>query len=200
MIWPWLGLAATAGTVRHALVVGANDGGGVLEHLSYAEADAERMASVLVDLGDFDEQLVTVLYRPSQEELRTALAHHASVAEAYDDDLFLFYYSGHADGVGLRLGDERYFFETLKHDLRVIDADVRLGVLDACRSGTITRLKGAAVTESLFGVEGTAAEGEAWITASAADELAQESESLRGGFFTHYLLSGMRGRRTPATE
>lgn len=185
--------AAQAGSVRHALVVGANDGGGVLGPLRYAELDAERMAQVLVELGSFDEQSVTVLYRPTQEELRRALAQHASLAESYDDDLFLFYYSGHADGAGLRLGDERYFFETLQHDLRAIDADIRLGVLDACRSGTITRLKGAAVTESLFGVEGSAAEGEAWLTASAADELAQESESLRGGFFTHYLLSGMRG-------
>lgn len=184
---------AHAGTVRHALVVGANDGGGVLEALRYAESDAERVASVLVDLGDFDEHLVTVLYRPSQEELRLALAQHASIAETYEDDLFLFYYSGHADGAGLRLGDDRFYFETLKHDLRVIPSDVRLGILDACRSGTITRSKGAAVTESLFGVEGGAIEGEAWLTASAPDEQAQESERLRGGFFTHYLLSGLRG-------
>ncbi len=184
---------ALAGTVRHALVVGANDGGGVLEPLRYAESDAEKMANVLVELGEFDEQLVTVLYRPSQELLRRALARHASIAEQYEDDLFLFYYSGHADGSGLRLGDERYFFETLTHDLRAISAEVRLGVLDACRSGTITRLKGAAVTKSLFGVSGDAVAGEAWLTASAPDEQAQESEALRGGFFTHYLLSGMRG-------
>jgi len=165
----------------------------VLEALSYAEADAERIATVLVELGGFDEELVTVLYRPSQEDLRRALAEHAKVADTFDEDLFLFYYSGHADGAGLRLGDDRYFFETLKHDLRVIGSDVRLGILDSCRSGTITRLKGAQITEPLFGLGGTAIEGEAWLTASAPDELAQESERLRGGFFTHYLLSGMRG-------
>lgn len=184
---------ATAGVVRHALVVGANDGGGVLEPLRYAESDAERMGSVLVELGGFDDQLVTVLFRPSEAELRTALARHAAVAEKYDDDLFLFYYSGHADGSALRLGDERYYYESLKHDFAQVDSEVRIGILDACRSGSITQLKGANVTQSLFGVEGVVAEGEAWLTASAGDELAQESESLRGGFFTHYLLSGMRG-------
>ena len=182
-----------AGTVRHAIVVGANDGGGVLGTLRYAETDAERMARVLVELGEFDEQLVTVLYSPTQENLRRALANHATIAESYEDDLFLFYYSGHADNGGLRLGDDRYFFETLTRDLRVIPSDVRLGILDACRSGSVTRFKGAAVSESLFGVNGGAIEGEAWLTASAPDEQAQESESLRGGFFTHYLLSGMRG-------
>jgi hypothetical protein len=148
---------------------------------------------VLVELGDFDDELVTVLFRPTETALREALAAHAAIAEEYPDDLFLFYYSGHADAQGLRLGDERYWFDALKHDFRAVESDVRVGVLDACRSGTITRFKGAAVTESIFGVEGTIAEGEAWLTASAPDELAQESESLRGGFFTHYLLSGMRG-------
>jgi hypothetical protein len=188
-----LALPALGAQVRHAVVVGANDGGGVLEPLRYAETDAERMGSMLVELGEFDEQLVTVLFRPTEAELRAALARHAAIAETYEQDLFLFYYSGHADGSGLRMGDERFWFESLKHDLTAVQSDVRIGILDACRSGTITRLKGAAVTESLFGVEGQVSEGEAWLTASAADELAQESEDLRGGFFTHYLLSGMRG-------
>jgi hypothetical protein len=187
------GADAAAGQVRHALVVGANDGGGVLAPLRYAETDAERVASLLTELGEFDDELVTVLYRPTEQELREALARHAAIAESWDDDLFLFYYSGHADAVGLRLGDERYHFDALKHDLRAIPANVRLGVLDACRSGTITRLKGAEVTESILGADDGVAEGEAWLTASADDELAQESESLRGGFYTHYLLSGMRG-------
>lgn len=184
--------SAWAEPVRHALVVGADEGGGQLEKLQYAERDAEKMAGVLVELGSFDEELVTVLYAPSPEELREALAAHAAVAEAYEDDLFLFYYSGHADGSGLRLGDDRYYYEALKHDFRTVDSDTRVGILDACRSGTITRLKGAKVSESLLG-DDAAAEGEAWITASSADELAQESDELRGGFFTHYLVSGMRG-------
>lgn len=190
--WLLLAALASAAPVRHALVVGADEGGGVLEKLQYAERDAEKMAEVLVELGSFDEALVTVLYAPSPSELRAALATHAHVAASHDDDLFLFYYSGHADGSGLRLGDETYFYEALKHDLRVVDSSARVGILDACRSGAITRFKGAAKTESLFG-QAIAAEGEAWLTASAADELAQESDQLRAGFFTHYLLSGMRG-------
>lgn len=183
---------AAADPVRHALVVGADEGGGTLEKLQYAERDAEKMAEVLVELGSFDDELVTVLYAPTPDALRAALAHHASIAEQYDDDLFLFYYSGHADGSGLRLGDDRYYYEALKHDFRTVDSNARLGILDACRSGTITRLKGARVSEALLG-EDVAAEGEAWITASAPDELAQESDELRGGFFTHYLVSGLRG-------
>lgn len=184
--------AAEAGQVRHAVVIGANLGGGVLEPLRYAERDAEQVGSVLVELGDFDEELVTVLYAPGEDELRRTLAEHAAIAEQYEDDLFVFYYSGHADAQGLRLDSERYFFEMLQHDMRAIDSDVRLGILDACRSGSISRFKGASVGESILS-QSSAAEGEAWLTASSADELAQESDELRGGFFTHYLLSGMRG-------
>jgi hypothetical protein len=103
-----LGTQDAAATVRHAVVIGANDGGGTLEPLRYAEADAERLGSLLVELGDFDDSMVTVLFRPTEDQLRQALADHAAIGEKYDDDLFLFYYSGHADASGLRLGDVRF--------------------------------------------------------------------------------------------
>jgi len=180
--------------IRHAVVVGANLGGGMLDPLRYAERDAEAFAAVLSELGGFAEERVTVLYQPTVAQLREALAAHAALAETTDEDLFVFYYSGHADGHGLRLGTETYWFDALKHDVRLIESTARVGVLDACRSGAITRLKGARVAPSLFaGQDQLAARGEVWMTASSADEVAQESESLRGGFFTHYLLSGLRG-------
>ena len=180
--------------VRHALVIGANDGGGTLTPLRYGERDAEQFARVLSELGGFSEEKVTVLYQPDQDTMRQALAHHAAIAEAAPDDLFVIYYSGHADAHGLRLGSDTYWYDSLKHDIRQIDATARVGILDACRSGTITRLKGAKVAPSLFaGQDRLAATGEAWMTATSADELAQESEALRGGFFTHYLISGLRG-------
>jgi len=191
---PALPVEARAAPVRHALVVGANDGGGTLDPLRYAERDAEQFARVLTELGGFPETRVTVLYQPDRGTLQAALAHHAALAQAAEDDLFVFYYSGHADAQGLRLRGDTYWFESLKHDIRAIDATARLGILDACRSGAITRLKGAKVAPSLFGgQERLAVTGEAWMTATSADELAQESEDLRGGFFTHYLVSGMRG-------
>ncbi|MDP2312248.1 MAG: caspase family protein [Pseudomonadota bacterium] len=188
----WTSLAA-AGVLRHALIVGANQGGGNLEPLRYAELDAERVANVLVELGGYDPAHVTVLYGPSAVELKEALHAHAMVAGAFDDDLFTFYYSGHADARGLRIGSDLYPFETLRGDIRSMDSNVKLGMLDACRSGTITRLKGAALSEPFLYEERLAAEGEAWMTATSADESAQESDKLRGSFFTHYLLSGLRG-------
>jgi hypothetical protein len=36
-------------------------------------------------------------------------------------------------------------------------------------------------------------EGHAFLTSSSADEAAQESDLIKGSFFTHYLVSGLRG-------
>ncbi len=189
----WL-IGSTVGAVlRHALIVGANEGGGTLEPLRYAETDAQKVAEVLVELGSFDPAFVTVLYAPSPTELHAALEAHGAIAGGFDEDLFLFYYSGHADARGLRVGTSSIAYETLRGDIRAIDAEVKLGVLDACRSGTITLLKGAALSAPFLVEDRLAAEGEAWMTAASADEAAQESDQLRGSFFTHYWISGMRG-------
>src|SRR5262245_48209002 len=107
-----------AGVLRHALIVGANEGGGTLDPLRYAELDAQRMSETLTEIGGFDPAHVTVLYAPSAGELRDAIHAHADIAGSFDEDLFLFYYSGHADARGLRLGSELYNFESLRGDIR----------------------------------------------------------------------------------
>jgi len=189
----FLAALASASVLRHAVIVGANVGGSGLEPLRYAETDAQRFADLLVELGGFDPVYVTVLYAPSEAELKAALHAHEETAGSFDDDLFLFYYSGHADARGLRIGADNYDFEALRSDIRGMQSEVKLGVLDACRSGTITRLKGAQLSQPFMVDDRLAAEGEAWITAASADETAQESDTLRGSFFTHYLISGLRG-------
>ena len=184
---------AESGVARRAVIVGINDGGTGLEPLRYAETDAQRVADVLVDLGDFAEDEVVLAIAPTMEDLTGELMDAVADLGGAEDALFVFYYSGHADNRGLRMGHELYPYDQLKDDIRAIPADVHLGVVDACRAGELTRLKGAAVTTPFLVEEGLEAEGEAWLASSAADEDAQESDSLQGSFFTYYLVSGLRG-------
>jgi hypothetical protein len=192
-VWLVLTSLTQAAVLRHAVIVGANEGGAALEPLRYAELDAQHVADTLTELGGFDPAHVDVLYSPTAKELEDALHAHATIAGSFDEDMFLFYYSGHADARGLRLGSDIYPYDTLRADIRAMPAEVKLGVLDACRSGTITRLKGAALSAPFLVEDRLAAEGEAWMTASSADESAQESDTLRGSFFTHFLLAGLVG-------
>ncbi|MDG1482670.1 MAG: caspase family protein [Myxococcota bacterium] len=182
-----------ADVVRHALVVGSNDGGSALEPLQYAAQDADRIRLVLNELGGFSASHITVLDEPDRDELLAALEAHASIAQDNEEDMFLFYYSGHATARGLKLGEETLPYEELRGSMNGLPSEVRLGVLDACRSGEITRLKGLTISEPFATDDALSAEGEAWLTASAYDEDAQESDNLQGSFFTHYLVSGLRG-------
>jgi antitoxin component YwqK of YwqJK toxin-antitoxin module len=191
----FLALSAPAeAALRHAVVVGSNHGSEGLEPLQFAEDDATRFADVLVELGAFDPGQVTVLRGADRKAIEVALRDHAALASREPDDFFVFYYSGHADQTGLRLGDDVLSFTDLRGEIRRMDSEIRLGILDACRSGEITRTKGMTVDNPFADVtDDRQTEGEAWLTAASADEAAQESDKIRGSFFTHYLLSALRG-------
>jgi hypothetical protein len=105
------------------------------------------------------------------------------------------YYSGHADARALHLGGDELELTLLQRLVQGSSASFRLLLVDACRSGALTRVKGArpAPPFEIHVDEQLSGEGVAFLTSSAADEDAQESDELRGSFFTHYFVSGLRG-------
>jgi hypothetical protein len=68
-------------------------------------------------------------------------------------------------------------------------------VLDACQSGAFSRVKGAAPAADFSYNSRTQldASGVAVLASSSGSELSQESEQLKGSYFTHHLLVGLRG-------
>ena len=70
---------------------------------------------------------------------------------------------------------------------------MRIAVLDACASGAFTRLKGGKTRPPFLVDESADMRGHAFLTSSAETESAQESDRIRGSYFTHYLISGFRG-------
>ena len=194
--------ASDAGTLqRYALVLGANFGGADRPRLRYAVTDAERFARVLVDLGGVLPGNDIVLREPKLRDLTDALdaltrrlteARRAHDAAGGRTEILL-YYSGHADEKGLLLGDDRYSYRTLRDRLDQIPADVRIAVLDACASGAFTRLKGGRARPPFLVDASADMRGHAFLTSSAANEAAQESDRIRASYFTHFLVSGFRG-------
>jgi hypothetical protein len=107
----------------------------------------------------------------------------------------LFYFSGHSDGEALELGFDRLTFSELRRWLASSGADVRVALVDSCKSGALLAAKGG--TPGLgFQIRLTdelASTGEVLLTSSAADEVALESREIAGSFFTHHFISGLRG-------
>lgn len=192
--------AAEGATRRVAIIVGNNVGSGATETLRHAESDAEKVYDVLVDLGGFAAEDIILLTGDGGDVLRGAFDTvetriEALKASGVDHTMLLFYYSGHAEPTHLELGASRFPMAELRARLQSSGADMRLGILDACHSGAILREKGGRRTDTFpLGVEDTSGStGYAILTSSAASEASQESDELRGAFFTSTLVSGLRG-------
>jgi hypothetical protein len=193
---------AWASVERYAVVIGNDVGARGDERLRYAQADAEKVAMALGDVGGFPPANVVVLRGSDAAAVRSTLiavndrVRSAATSPGTTTLLFV-YYSGHADSQALHLGATALALPELVQLVRGSAATFRLLVLDACRSGALTRLKGGSVVAPFALDAGESAafrgEGMAFLTASAADEDAQESDELRGSFFTHAFVSGLLG-------
>jgi hypothetical protein len=182
---------------RVALFVAANDGGAERETLLYAGSDAEALAKALTELGGLARGDITILADPDVDALERALTQVtktvAKLDQAGERVQLVFYYSGHSDETGLLLGGVHFDYKRLRKRLDAIPADVRIGILDSCSSGAFTRAKGGKKRAPFLVGAAAEVEGHAYLTSSSADEAAQESDRIGGSFFTHFLVTGLRG-------
>jgi hypothetical protein len=190
---------ARADVERYALLIGNNAGDHDEQRLRYAEDDARRVHEVLRELGGFRPENMLLLHGEDADTVRRALIslndRIRTQSAGGSQTALLVYYSGHADQSALHLGSTALDLVQLQQLVRGSPAAFRMLILDACRSGALTRAKGGRIQPG-FAIaldERIPAEGVVFWTASAETEDAQESDALRGSFFTHYLLSGLHG-------
>lgn len=199
LVWAVLVLASLpAQAERYAILVGNNQGRALETPLRYAESDARRLAAVLNELGGFPPKNTRVLASPSAKEIEAAFAAtERAIADAMDPNaLVVFFYSGHADGASLHLGDSTLSLERLRDVLASSKATVRIGLLDACGTGALTMREKGITKGEPFLVSAPAelvTHGQVIIAAVSASESAQESDAIKGSFFTNYFIAGLRG-------
>ena len=188
---------AAADVVRYAVLIGANEGARGDRPLSFAETDAERVAEVLADLGDVPAENQVLLRGKTASVVRRALItvndRIRTTQRDGDESELVVYYSGHADASALHLYDERLELAELEALVRGSPAKVRVLVIDACRSGALTRVKGGHPAPPVELDHALLGEGLVFLTSSAAGEDAQESDEVGGSFFTHFFTSGLLG-------
>ena len=190
--------SAGATTIRRfALVASSNNGGPGRTRLRFADSDGESVGRVLSNLGGVREGDLIMVGDATRTRLSQAFAELKSrVARERRPQVrreVFVYYSGHSDEEGLLLGAERVGYRELRQWIDSVGADVRIAILDSCASGSLIRLKGGVHRTPFLSDASTQARGHAFLTASSADEAAQESDRVGAAFFTHFLLSGMRG-------
>jgi hypothetical protein len=198
--WCWLAPAvARADPHTYAIVIGSNQAGEGQAALQYAAQDARRFAEVLVELGRAPRNHIQLMLDPTPgviEQsiglLRTRLAGHAARGES---SKLVFYYSGHARARALSLGNAELPLDDLRKALMALPSTLTVVVLDACQSGAFSGVKGALPaadfsTSSVFDLQN---EGVAVMASSTAAELSQESNELQSSYFTHHLVTGLRG-------
>jgi len=182
---------------RFALVIGANDGGPRRVKLRYAVSDAKSVLKVLEELGGVYPDDSRLLLQPTRESLLWELERMKDrIARAKEQSRrveAVFYYSGHSDERNILMGKEKVSYQEFRDRINEMAADVRIAVLDSCASGAFTRLKGGKKRPPFLVDTAYDMKGYAVMTSSSSNEASQESERLSGSFFTHFLVSGLRG-------
>ncbi len=183
----------------YGILVGSNAGGPGQVPLHYAEDDARKVAQVLRELGRYGQSDLRVLTAPDGAKVLAAIDDVAQKMKAHaakgEQAVLVFYYSGHAKANAFDLGAEELPIGTLREKLRQIPSTLTLVVLDACQSGQFARIKGVepAADFSFNSVSRLTQKGIAVMASSSAQELSQESDELKGSFFTHHFVTALRG-------
>lgn len=185
-----LGVESRAGERRVVLAIANNRGLLQDRPLRYAEGDAQRFASAMVDVGGVAQPNVHVLLGATRKKVLDTFASLASTIDA--KTTLITFYSGHGSDGALHLEGEKLGIDELQQAIATVPAQLKLTFVDACRGA---RAEKGLKSDEPFVIElpATSHEGQVIVQAAGPGELAHESDTLRSGIFTHYLVSGLRG-------
>ena len=156
-----LAAATGAAAASHALILWIGDYGSADLNLPGLEVDARNAREIARLMGVPSQNVREVANRTLTRQRIAAELAELDRRIAPGDRVFV-YYSGHADSSALHLGEHRLLLSTLDERMQHAGAKVRLLIVDACRAGSLTRVKGDD--------DPLRASGYAVVTAAAAAE------------------------------
>ena len=186
----------------YAVVVGVSS----YDHmptLKYTDDDAYRIYAFLRSPkgGALDSDQISILIDEAATRLNIMDAMRNTFAKAGPNDLIMLYFSGHGlNGAFLPIDfdgyNNRLDHETIKSILNESEAKYKICIADACHSGSLLAMKSGSsnsILESYYESLAEAKEGTALIMSSKSQETSLESQGLRQGVFSHYLIKGLEG-------
>ncbi len=192
-----------------------------IRHLKYAVNDAKAFYNHLVDFSQVPTENVTLLLNQeaSLTRLRSTLGTHLK-NNAGQDDMVIIFFAGHGatekdmmspDGDGLEkyllpfdadpkdlyatalpMGEISRIFNRIRSDRLVFIADSCYSGASGGRTIGINGIR-ANLSDAFFD-RVTSGKGRVIISASGANEVSAESDELKQGVFTYYLLEGLKGK------
>lgn len=171
--------------------------------LRYTDDDAYRFYAFLKGLegGALPDEQVKVLIdeEATRENILSTL--DDVLQQAGDQDLVIFYFSGHGlNGSFLPIDFDGYNnklqHEELSERFNACKAKYKLVLADACHSGSIFAMRSGEaepVLNTYYTSLSKSVSGTALIMSSKSDETSLESAGLRQGVFSHFLIRGLKG-------
>lgn len=178
---------------RTALLVGSSLGTPEQSPLRYTRDDVARLSRVLSELGGVDAANISTLQDVPAAQVIASLDALAA-DKTKKSELFVFYYSGHAEASGLALGSTTLDMSLLLAKVAAVPADLRVVVLDACQSGAAIRAKGVTVGPPIqVRIDASDSSGLVVMSSSTAGEESFEADSSKAAVFSLHLTTGLRG-------
>ncbi len=173
-----------------------------MQTLKYSDDDAYKIYAFLKSPqgGSLKDSNIKVLVddNATRENILGELSN--TFSKAGPNDLVMMYFSGHGlKGSFLPIdydgSNNKVFHHEITEILENSPAKFKLCIADACHSGSLYTEKGALknTLESYYKSLAQSKPGMALIMSSKSEETSLESNNLRQGVFSHFLLRGLKG-------
>ena len=171
--------------------------------LKYTDDDAYQMYAFLKSPqgGALPDERVSVLIDEDATRDKVLASLQKTLLKADDNDVVIFYFSGHGLEGSFLPVDYNGFQNKIHHSevkeiLEKSRAKHKLVFADACHSGSLLAMKGATVHDALgkyYQAFEQSSGGLALMMSSKGEEYSLEDGGLRSGVYSHFLIKGLKG-------
>ena len=175
--------------------------------LQYSDDDAYKIYAHLKspEGGALPEKQISILVDEDASKANILEALESLFARADDNDLILFYFSGHGKSGAFAAYDsdspaESALYHTdISEIMKNSKAKHKIVIADACHSGSLkSATKSTPASDIISGYyetldNSTGGSGTAILVSSKAEETSEERSGIRHGVFSFYLIKGLSG-------
>lgn len=181
-----LALSLTAEAKVYMVAVGVSDYPGTENDLTLPENDAQKV-SWLYGKNQQTEQVILLNSQATCSNILSAMQRLYSLAGI--DDTLLFFFAGHGTPSGFVAYDMELSYQNVRDMMKKSSSRNKMIFADSCFSGKMrSRESGAGVANPDI-----ANSNILLFLSSRSDEYASEAKGMDNGYFTTYLVKGLRG-------